>query len=116
MLYPAFHPDKLLVFSYSRNKGYTRVVVKQAGTQAERDAWFVNAGFPDGVLYYFENPSVEEGYVGSYWSGSPEPGSPVWPSSPDAPGPVWAWVHSDDHFKIEVSRKGPVEHIRYLAY
>lgn len=78
--------------------------MRQAGSQAERNAWFVNAGFPDGILYYFETPSVEEGQITGYWSVSPEPGSPVWPLSPDAPGCVWAWVHSDNYFEVEVSR------------
>jgi hypothetical protein len=88
--------------------------MKQPDTLSQRNTVLVDAGFPDSILYYFENPSVKEGDVHGYWSGSPEPGKLVWPPALDAPGPVWGWRHGDDHFEqVMVSRCAPA-HARVL--
>jgi hypothetical protein len=82
----------------------------KSDTLSQRNAVLADAGFPDGILYYFENRSAEEGDVHGYWSGSPEPGKPVWPPMLDAPGPVWAWCHGDDNFEeVTVSRCAPAD-------
>ncbi|KAJ7762629.1 hypothetical protein B0H16DRAFT_1529436 [Mycena metata] len=107
------HPsDIMLIFSTSESKGYTHIILKTA----ERPYRLLNeVGAKDGVLYYFENLVAAEGELHGYWSASEQPGDPLWGASPRALGTEWGWEHSDEGFKVEIARKGPVQHIRYVS-
>ncbi|KAF7347138.1 hypothetical protein MVEN_01468100 [Mycena venus] len=107
------HPsDLMLIFSTSESKGYTHLIFQ---TPEKRDKLLAEVGAKDGVLYYFENLGAAEGELYGYWSGVEKPGDPLWGASPRAPGTEWGWEHSDDGFGVEIGRKGPAQHIRYVS-
>ncbi|KAJ7511683.1 hypothetical protein B0H11DRAFT_711521 [Mycena galericulata] len=104
--------DLMLIFSSSQSEGYTHLIFKST---ERRKALPGDVGATDGCLYYFENLLAVEGELCGYWSASENPGNPLWGGVARAEGPEWGWEHSDGDFKVEIGRKGPVQHIRYVS-
>ncbi|KAF7341022.1 hypothetical protein MSAN_02087900 [Mycena sanguinolenta] len=104
--------DLILIFSTSESKGYTHLVFE---TFERRERLLREVGAKDGVLHYFENLAPSEGELYGYWSASDKPGNPLFGPFPRVPGAEWGWEYSDDGFKTEIGRKGPAQHIRYVA-
>ncbi|KAJ6541529.1 hypothetical protein B0H19DRAFT_316849 [Mycena capillaripes] len=107
------HPaDLMLIFSTSESRGYTHLILR---TAERRDALLAEVGAQNGVLYFFENLAAAEGELNGYWSAVEKPGNPLWGASSRSPGAAWGWEHSDGDFKVEIGRKGPLQHIRYVS-
>ncbi|KAK7063477.1 hypothetical protein R3P38DRAFT_2593112 [Favolaschia claudopus] len=107
------HPsDILLVFSTSESKGYTNLTIKNV---ERRDKLLVHTGAKDGVLHYFENLAATDSELHGYWSASEQPGNPLFGAIPRAAGPEWGWEYSEEGLNVEIGRKGPAQHIRYVS-
>ncbi|KAF8577663.1 hypothetical protein K439DRAFT_1639526 [Ramaria rubella] len=107
--------DLMLIFSHKQSSGYGFIrIISNSLTPDERRTALQAEGFDGDILYFFENITPSKGELWGYWSREPFPGHPIWPPSVDAEGFPWAWDARTEHCRVEVSRVGPQQHIRYL--
>jgi hypothetical protein len=101
-----------------QSQGYSFIDFSDDKSARDSRQILADAGFKNGILYYFEALDVEEGHLQGYWSANPEPGHPIWPPTPDAHGTRWGWEYIAPGLTVEVSRlvSGSQQHYLPLTF